>query len=607
MFDVMIMEHPVAKLLIGHFVRKCPKEVKYLERLVEEFHIIIKLKFSHHLLLVVEFLDLISKNSKKVHHIIRGSSGSSLVCYCLGITNIDPVKYNICFSRFLNDKRTSMPDIDMDFPYNRREEVFELLHKEYPNKIARISNHIMYKEKSAMREALREKGYRKFVSKHTNIMKKFSEWGEELKEKQKNLLGKFRCYSLHCGGIVFYQDGIPDEIRLETNTLNQIKYNKDDVDKKKLFKIDILSNRGLAQLLDVSMQDLESYPTKDKKITKLFEKGKNIGLTFSESPAMRKLLISIKPKSIEDIAFCLALVRPAAAPDSKSKVLRQVAKGELVDTIIYDDDAIKYIHDIIKCDKGSADMYRKSFSKSKSFGFANEKIEYFNLMLDQFGYDEGKKSNINKNLSALRKYSFCKSHALSYAQLVWALAYQRIYNPKKFWLSNLNHCHSMYRSWVHFCEAKKAGLKVTLGRKPWIIEDDTLISVYKTKKNKKPTYIENMSQEDEFKLYGFWTSKKFLPNMYCEVDLNKTKFGYKCKFRCLIAAGRKYRDCTFVTLGYANGKYLDCTISKKVNYYFDGMEGEGYIRGYLNVYPVNLKNNSLRLDATSYKFFKIST
>ena len=598
MYNIKIMEHPVSKNIMKNFVRKCPKKMVYLERLIEEFHIIIKLNFTKHLLLVVEFLKLISNNTSDIHHIIRGSSGSSLVCYCLGITNIDPVKYNICFSRFLNDKRTSMPDIDMDFPYNRREEVFDLLNKTYPNKIARISNHIMYKEKSAMRQALREKGYRKFVSKYTNIEKKFSEWKDELKEKQEDLIGKFRCYSLHCGGIVFYKNGIPDNLRLETKTTNQIKYNKDDVDKKNLFKIDILSNRGLAQLLDISMRDLESYPETDEKITRLFRKGKNIGLTFAESPAMRKLLISTQPKKMEDIAFCLALVRPAAAPDSKSRVLRQVAKGEITDSIIYDDDAIKYIHNVIKCDKGSADMYRKSFSKNKL-----KKIEYFNVMLDQFGYDESKKDKINKNLNALRKYSFCKSHALSYAQLVWALAYQKVYHPKEFWLSNLNHCHSMYRKWVHFCEAKKVGLKLTLGRKPWIIKDDTLISVYKGKK--KTQYLEGLSSEDQYKIHGYWTEKKFLDNMYCEVDLKKTKHGYPAKFRCLIAAGRKYRDCTFVTLGYVNGKYLDCTINKKTNYYYDGMEGEGYIRGYLNTYPVNFKDNALRLDVTNYKFFKI--
>ena len=387
---------------------------------------------------------------------------------------------------------------------------------------------------------------------------------------------------------------------METKTKNQIKFNKDDVDKNKLFKIDILSNRGLAQLLNVSMKNLETYPETDDKITRLFRKGKNIGLTFAESPAMRKLLVSIQPKKMEDVAFCLALVRPAAAPDSKSRVLRQVARGEITDSIIYDDDAIKYIHNIIKCDKGSADMFRKSFAKNKF-----KKIEYFNVMLDQFGYDETKKENINKNLSALRKYSFCKSHALSYAQLVWALAYQKVYNPKQFWLSNLNHCHSMYRKWVHFCEAKKIGIELTLGRKPWILKDNTLISVYKSKKNKKKQYLKDLTSEEQYQLYGYWTDKKFLSNMFCEIDLKKTKFGYKTKFRCLIAAGRKYRDCTFVTLGYANGKYLDCTIPKKTNYCFDGMEGEGYIRGYLNVYPVNFKDNSLRLDVNEYKFFRI--
>ena len=388
---------------------------------------------------------------------------------------------------------------------------------------------------------------------------------------------------------------------MDTNTLNQIKYDKYDVDKNKLFKVDILSNRGLAQLLDISKLPIEDYPEKDDMVTRLFRKGKNIGLTFAESPAMRKLLATVQPKNIQEIAFCLALVRPAAAPNSKSRVLRQVAKGEIVDNIIYDDDAIRYIHQILKCDPGTADMYRKSFAKNKL-----KKMDYFNVMLDQFGYKENVKAKINSNLSALRKYSFCKSHALSYAKLVWALAYMKVHKPKKFWLSNLNHCHSMYKKWVHFCEAKKVGLNVTLGRKPWVIKDDTLVSVYKSKKKgKKDFYLKGLTSKEQFKQYGYWTGKKFLDGMYCEVDLKKTEKGYKVKFRCLIAAGRKYRDCTFVTLCYANGKYLDCTVSKKTNYYYDGMEGEGYIRGYLNVYPVNFKNNSLRLDVTDYKFFKI--
>lgn len=208
MYNPNILNHSKTKMISKHFIRKVPQTEGYFNRFVEEFSIIIRLKFESYLLQVVEFLNLIDSKytgKNKIQHIIRGSSGSSLVCYCLGITNIDPVKEKICFSRFLNDKRTSMPYIDIDFPYNRRAEIFDLLNKSYPNQIARISNHIKYKEKSALRQALRDKGYNKFVSKYTNIYKKFPEWREELIDKKEKLLGKFRCYSLHCGGIVMYK------------------------------------------------------------------------------------------------------------------------------------------------------------------------------------------------------------------------------------------------------------------------------------------------------------------------------------------------------------------------------------------------------------------
>ena len=128
------------------------------------------------------------------------------------------------------------------------------------------------------------------------------------------------------GGIIYYPEGIPDKIKLETDTVNQIKFNKDDVADNGLFKIDILSNRGLAQLFDSKMKfkRIEDYPETDKKITKLFTYGFNIGLTFAESPAMRKLLTTIKPKNISQVAFCLAMVRPAAAGDNKSEALNNI-------------------------------------------------------------------------------------------------------------------------------------------------------------------------------------------------------------------------------------------------------------------------------------------
>ncbi|VVU95814.1 Bacterial DNA polymerase III alpha subunit [seawater metagenome] len=644
-----ILEHKISKKLIKKFVRKCPRKEEYLNRLLIELDLIILKRFHKHLLLVVKILDLI----KDIPHIIRGSSGSSLVCYCLGITNIDPVKEKIIFSRFLNDKRETMPDIDMDFPYNRREEVFNRMNKKWPNKVGRISNHIYFKEKSALRQAIRDSGYNKFISKYDCKAENFAEKDEILK-RQEELMGDFRCYSLHCGGIVFYKDGIPDKARLETKTLNQLKYNKDDVEDKGLFKVDILSNRGLAVLLDVSTKKIEDYPENDPAIVELFSKGKNIGLTFAESPAMRKILSVIKPKNIQDLALCLALVRPAAGgghEKGKTDVLVKAAQGHFTNFIIYDDDAISYIKNLVNCSEGQADQFRKAFAKNKI-----KKIEFFKKMIDTFKYNDEGKEKICDSLSSLRKYSFCKSHSLSYAKLVWALAYQKINNPKKFWLSALNHCNSSYRKWVYFNEAKSAGIKLTLGRRPWTLADNKLVQIDKGMDKItdffKVTKISSKKKSDcynEYRNYGYWTSSKFLPDMYLikqDVEKKKNKIGIKVKFKGLIATGKCYsgthsfknnnktflkgnieekkekvKNTTFITIGYDNGKFIDCVLYGKYNYgMYDVIEGEGYLKNYLDWYnkekiqnyeyedylkTIDLDSNALTIDVSNINFSKI--
>ena len=106
-------------------LEKLPRKTEYKNRLHLELDLIIRKKFVNYLINVCDILDLVND----IPHIIRGSAGSSIICYCLGITNIDPVKENICFARFLNEKRETMPDVDMDFPYDKRQLVFDRLHK----------------------------------------------------------------------------------------------------------------------------------------------------------------------------------------------------------------------------------------------------------------------------------------------------------------------------------------------------------------------------------------------------------------------------------------------------------------------------------------------
>jgi len=590
--NYQILQNDIVKDIITKFKRKCPKKVEYLDRLTLEFDIIIKKDFYNYILQVYELLDLV----KDIPHIIRGSSGSSLVCYCLGITNIDPVADKVCFARFLSETRQSMPDIDFDFPYNKRDEVFDRIDKHWANRVARISNHVMYKEKSATREAIRQvsiekEGKSKFIPKEKCNSKSFPKWKLDIESKKKELLGTMRCYSLHCGGIVIYDDKIPDEIKLESKNKNQIVYDKEDVADKGLFKIDILSNRGLAQLFDVSDTNIEDYPNNDDLITKLFTNGNNLGLTFAESPAMRKILALVKPKNFMDVAFCLALVRPAAANGNKTKAIVDFERGEFGNYLIFDDDAIDFIKNSINCDEGQADKYRRGFSKNKE-NLMNE----FDALLKQFNLNDDKKNKLSSSLSDLRRYSFCKSHAISYGKLVWALAYCKAYFPKEFWKATLRHCHSSYRKWVHYNEAKTAGVKLKPPKKVKEIIDDT---------NKQ--YLE----------YGYWLTSNFIENCYLTIsedDFIRSENEYCVKFRGLIATGRVNKNntynygkkgCTFITVGYDNGKYIDVTIDKIVYFYpYDIVEGEGILSSYDNK-KVKFNRNTNKILATSYKLKKL--
>jgi hypothetical protein len=338
-----------------------------------------------------------------------------------------------------------------------------------------------------------------------------------------------------------------------------------------------------------------------------FTNANNIGLTFAESPAMRKLLALVKPKDIMDIAFCLALVRPAAANGAKNKAILDFQRGEFGNYLIFDDDAINFIKSSINCDDGLADKYRRAFSKNKKI-LMNE----FQNLLNQFNKSEEKKENINNSLNDLRRYSFCKSHAISYAKLVWALAYCKVYFPKLFWLSTLNHCHSSYRKWVHFNEAKSSGIELCFGKKPFELSNDKLIASQKIA-NK----IENPIEQ--FKFYGYWITPDFLPNMYLEIiddDIPLPEEQYYVKFRGIIAIGRinnknKYNynnldeSVTFVTLGYDNEKYIDITIPKSIPfYYYDIIEGEGLLTSYSNK-KVHFNRNTNKIIVTKYKMIKL--
>jgi len=560
---------------------------RYVLRLCDEFTLIEEFGFHEVFLQVCEILYL----SKDIPHIIRGSAGSCLLCYLLGITDIDPIKEKITLSRFMHELRDDIPDIDIDFPAHLRDEIYKKIFNNWEGQVARISNHIMYAEKSAFREAIRQKGYRKFVPRDYNLENIFDDKKiiEEVKKIAKKLIGNFRCYSLHCGGIIIFRNKVPDNLYLKNFMLGskknenkfegtQIWMNKDQVEDAGMIKIDVLSNRGISQLMCISNKPIDDYPM-DDKVFKLFADGDNIGITHAESRGMRKIFMTLKPNSIKDLAIALALIRPAASKNyQKSIFLKDYTMYKTEKTrskyIIFDDDATIYIQKLIDCKISDADNFRRAFSKNK----IAKKKEFFKLLRTKrknLSYEEIQ--DIKTKLEQLRYYSFCKSHAYSYAKLIYALAYNKVYNPKKFWLATLNQCNTSYRKWVHFREAYKAGYKLTLGKKPWISNNDELKSM-----NKRTKDIVSKNKKDDYFKYGFWVGK-FFENMYYKeywtpltakhtrarsenfTIINNKNIKY-AKFKGIVATGRVYKKdgsrgfITFVTICSDDGCYHDLVI-----------------------------------------------
>ncbi len=473
------LHSPKVLPLLDRFTRPYPSDIEYRRRLSQELNIIEQKGFINCYLQVWDIISIVKR--KQILWVLRGSAACSLAAYYMGIHDIDPLKENIPLERFLNWTREDQPDFDIDVPYNRRDEVLEEIGEMYPNMVSRISNRVMYQPKSALREAVRRMGYRKQLPKYFKVEKIFPDKDKQLECYQlaESLIGTQRLWSKHCGGLIIWKDGIPPELILKENQILMDKY---DVERENLIKIDLLCNRGLAQLSELSDMRVSEYPQTDELTSKLLCSGDVLGLTQSESRTMRKTILALQPKSMYDVALALALIRPAAADGGrKAKYFANGKSGG----IVYDEDALTFISSAVGCTLSQADKYRR--------GFANEDSK----LIAEFKTLCGKKEILDE-LHHLRKYSFSKGHSIAYGQMVWALAYHKARNPKKFWEATLKHNQSSYRRWVHKREAIINGINL----------------VNKIESNNVNQFVKT----------NWWDGKEFLPGMGIEERDGKVWF-----------------------------------------------------------------------------------
>ena len=513
------------ELLIKKFTRELPEGTEYADRLKEELELINQLGFAKHFLRVREILDL----TQDIPHITRGSAGSSLVCWLMGISDIDPVEEYIPISRFMNPRRDDLPDIDLDFPHWQQETVMNRIFKRWPGQSARVSNYVTYKDKSAIREAAKRYGAKGKLKRNFKledvIDKDFVPDAERLANK---LLGKKRCISKHCGGILIFDRTVPKSL---INGENQILLDKYEIEDLEHFKIDILANRGLSQLWEIDQRPLSEYPEHDEDTAALLSRGDILGVTQGESPAMKRLFRALKTKSRSECTLATALIRPVATQGRrKASFFQDWSQDGFKNTIVFEDDAIRIISEILDCDQYEADMWRRAFAKKNE-----EKIYEFMQMVG----DHPKRDIVFEALKELSHFGLCRAHATNLGRLIWALAYHKAHNPEKFWRAALKHCQGSYARWVYWQEAKLAGAV--------------------------PTILEGGEVQD-LKSNGRWSSGRFLP-MCTEIRKpGQVEFcGLVANYRVFKSKPKEY--ITFVTLGTGNGRYLDVVLPHAISFH----------------------------------------
>lgn len=476
---------------------------KILSRLNYELNIIAQKGYSGYFLIVKDIVDQTELTCG------RGSGAASLVAYCLGITNVDPIKHNLMFERFLNPERSDPPDIDVDFAWDEREKIFDYIFNRFKNRVAQVSNHNRFSDRLAIREVARTFGFSErdinrivntsasimnYQNFYTHYLKRDSTGSDELQNDNiikeifqiaSKISPDMRHISTHCGGIVISSNDITDSIPVEITGGGRFvsQWDKDDLEEFSIVKIDILGNRSLAVIRDAIKMIQKNYGIDIKKKRIIFEEdpltlelikeGKTIGVFYIESPAMRQLQQKADVADFEHIVIHSSIIRPAANKYINEYVERLKGKpykplhpaltdllSETYGIMCYQEDVMKAAISIAGFTYEEADRLRKTLSKKNRA----EKLQYYKEKFFEGarknGNDESVIREIWEMIESFGGYSFCKPHSASYAQVSFMSAYIKAHFPAEFIASVIGNKGGYYSVFAYISEGRRMGLKV---------------------------------------------------------------------------------------------------------------------------------------------------
>ena len=427
----------------------------YIERLNYELSIIHKMGFDDYFLIVWDFIKYAKQNSILVGP-GRGSAAGSLVAYTLGITDVDPITYDLLFERFLNPERISMPDIDTDFPDIHRDQVITHVQNVYgKGHVCNISTYGTFLVKSSIRDLARVK--KMDVSRAEKIIDAVEQVGfdkllEEYKDNDlyeflyiaKNLEGLPRHVSTHAAGIILSAKPLDEIIPLQEgiNGMYQSQLEASDLEKIGLLKMDFLGIRNLT-MINGMMSDIKGFDVKklreikldDPKVYQLLQKGDTLGIFQLESPGIRNVLRKLKPTCFEDLVAVLALYRPGPM-DNIDEYIRRKHNGNFeylhpklepilkstYGIIVYQEQIMKIAQVFAGYTLGEADVLRRAVSKKDSELLKKLEADFVNKSISM-GYEASVAKNIYDLIYKFANYGFNKSHSVAYSIVSYQMAY----------------------------------------------------------------------------------------------------------------------------------------------------------------------------------------
>ncbi len=475
----------------------------YKKRLMYELDVICNMHFEDYFLVVYDYIKYAKKNGILVGP-GRGSAAGSLVSYSLGITDVDPLKYDLLFERFLNPERVTMPDIDTDFPDVDRDRVISYVRDRYGvNNVAGIITFGTLASKQAIRDVGRVLNVRSsdidFICKNIGFkdtlkdLKKNKEVFRFISSDEKlKTLYNIACIiennkrhtSVHAAGIVISYKNLSDILPvIKNDDMYLTEYTMDHLEEIGLIKMDFLGIKNLTIIKNV-LDDIKFYENKnidinsldfnDKNVIKLFYNGDTTGVFQFESDGMKKFLKDLKPVNFSDICSAIAFFRPGPASNIPSFIRRREGKEKIdyIDDrlkdilfstsgiIVYQEQIMQIANRMANYTFGEADILRRAMSKKKLEVLKNEKEKFINQSVNN-GYSLDIATRVYDLILSFANYGFNKSHSVSYSIVAYRMAYLKCYYPKYFYSNLLNNVvGSDVKTLEYLREVKKLDIKV---------------------------------------------------------------------------------------------------------------------------------------------------